>query len=113
MLAHLNLHVVNLVFVTYKWKHKPLNNYQLKFSSQYLTRTLCVLILVVVPEHVVPAIHSLADGLGCHVASTLWDQLFRQTLVQGRKFAYSADKEKVRTTLVIFIHLDEIMHSNE
>lgn len=54
-----------------------------------------VWILGVVPELVVPAVHSLADGLGCHVTTTLWDQLFRQTLVQGHKFAYSADKEKV------------------
>jgi hypothetical protein len=48
-----------------------------------------------VPELVVPAVHSLVDGLGCHVTTTLWDQLFRQTLVQGHKFVYSADKEKV------------------
>jgi hypothetical protein len=45
------------------------------------------------PELVVPAVHSLTDGLCCHVATTLWDQLFRQTLVHGRKFVYSADKE--------------------
>jgi hypothetical protein len=53
------------------------------------------LILGVVPDFVVPALHSLADGLSCHVTTTLWDQLFRQTLVHGRKFAYSANREKV------------------
>lgn len=52
-------------------------------------------ILGVVPELMIPAVHSLADGLGSHVVTTLWDQLFRQTLVQGRKFSYGADKEKV------------------
>ncbi|XP_069674313.1 uncharacterized protein [Periplaneta americana] len=48
----------------------------------------------VVPELVVPAVHSLADGLGCHVAITSWDQLFRKTLVQGKKFHYSTNKDK-------------------
>jgi len=47
----------------------------------------------VLPDLVVPAVHSLADGLCCHVASTVWDQLFRQTLVHGRKFVYGADKK--------------------
>jgi len=47
----------------------------------------------VLPDLVVPAVHSLADGLCCHVSTTLWDQLFRLTLVHGRKFVYSADKE--------------------
>jgi hypothetical protein len=54
-----------------------------------------ICILGVIPELVVPAVHSLADGLGCHVTTTLWDQLFRQTLVQGYKCVYSTDKEKV------------------
>ncbi|KAJ9590928.1 hypothetical protein L9F63_016026 [Diploptera punctata] len=40
------------------------------------------------PEVLMPAIHSLADGLGCHIVSTSWDQLFRKTLVQGQKFTY-------------------------
>jgi hypothetical protein len=47
----------------------------------------------VMPDLVVPAVHSLADGLCCHVATTLWDQLFRQTSVHGCKFVYGADKE--------------------
>ncbi|PNF13637.1 hypothetical protein B7P43_G17289 [Cryptotermes secundus] len=77
------------------WRDGPLIGTLPPESCQLLCEWLrSVVSSGVVPELVVPAVHSLADGLGCHVTTTLWDQLFRQTLVQGHKFAYSADKEK-------------------